>query len=584
MKRYAIMGMLLALCCMTQAKAIEVSAHSAILMDADTGQVLYEKNPTEESLIASTTKIMTALVVLEQGDPEKTVMVPAEAVGIEGSSMYLKAGEELTVEQLLYGMMLSSGNDAAVALALSMDDSIEDFAARMNEKARDLGLSHTSFANPNGLDSEGNYSTAYDLAKITQAALNTPGFIEIVSAKTIQCGAHYLVNHNKLLWQYDGALGVKTGYTKKAGRILVGAAEQKGRRLISVTINAPNDWQDHKTMLDYGFSQYQETTVLSANQQVGQLPVISGTMQSVPAVVQDGLTACLLPEERAEITVYLPHFVYAPVEKGQEIGSAAVYLGEKCLGKLPVYAGADCLEMGEGKGEKSMQERVQKILSGLGVASRRKAEDYIRQGRVTVNGEIIQLGTAADPETDTILLDGKPLPKPAVRVYILLNKPRGYVTTMQDEKGRKNVTMLVDCGTRVYPVGRLDMDSEGLLILTNDGDFANKMLHPAHEVEKIYEVWVKNASQPGIAQMKAPMVIDGYRIRPAGVKTLWLRDGSAKLQVTIHEGRNRQIRKMAAQCGMTVTRLKRVQEGSLKLGDLPLGQWRYLTENEISML
>ena len=480
--------------------------------------------------------------------------------------------------------MLSSGNDAAVALALSMDDSIEDFAARMNEKARDLGLSHTSFANPNGLDSEGNYSTAYDLAKITQAALNTPGFIEIVSAKTIQCGSHYLVNHNKLLWQYDGALGVKTGYTKKAGRILVGAAEQKGRRLISVTINAPNDWQDHKTMLDYGFSQYQETAVLSEHQQVGELPVMSGTRQSVPAVVQDGFTAYFLPEERAEITVYLPHFVYAPVEKRQKIGSASVYLGEKCLGTLPVYAGADCPELGEGKGAKSMQERVQKILSGLGVASRRKAEDYIRQGRVTVNGESIQLGATADPDTDTILLDGKPLPKPASRVYILLNKPRGYVTTMQDEKGRKNVTMLVDCGTRVYPVGRLDMDSEGLLILTNDGDFANKMLHPAHEVEKIYEVWVKNASQPRIAQMKAPMVIDGYQIRPAGVKTLWLRDGSAKLQVTIHEGRNRQIRKMAAQCGMTVTRLKRVQEGSLKLGALPVGQWRYLTENEISML
>ena len=231
-----------------------------------------------------------------------------------------------------------------------------------------------------------------------------------------------------------------------------------------------------------------------------------------------------------------------------------------------------------------MQERVQKILSGLGVASRRKAEDYIRQGRVTVNGEIIRLGATADPEADTILLDGKPLPKPAGRVYILLNKPRGYVTTMQDEKGRKNVTMLVDCGTRVYPVGRLDMDSEGLLILTNDGDFANKMLHPAHEVEKIYEVWVENASQPGIAQMKAPLVIDGYQIRPAGVKALWLRDGSAKLQVTIHEGRNRQIRKMAAQCGMTVTRLKRVQEGSLKLGALPVGQWRFLTENELFTL
>ena len=577
--------MLLALCCMTRANAaLDVSAHSAILMDADTGRVLYEKNPEEESLIASTTKIMTALVVLEQGNPEDVVTVPEAAVGIEGSSMYLKAGEELTAEQLLYGMMLSSGNDAAVALALYMDDSIEDFAARMNEKARGLGLTHTSFANPNGLDSEGNYSTAYDLAKITQAALNTPGFTEIVSAKTIQCGGHYLVNHNKLLWQYEGALGVKTGYTKKAGRILVGAAEQKGRRLISVTINAPNDWQDHKAMLDEGFSRYELQTIIEEGQAIGSLPVMSGEATSVPAVAAEGYAAYLLPEERAEIRVYLPEFVYAPVEKGKEIGSAAVYLGEKCLGTLPAYAGENCPEKGGTKGEMSMQERVQKILSGLGVASRRKAEEYIRQGRVTVNGETIQLGATADPESDTILLDGNPLPKPAGRVYILLHKPRGYVTTMQDEKGRKNVSMLVDCGIRVYPVGRLDMDSEGLLLMTNDGNFANKMLHPAGEVEKIYEVWVQNCTQEGLARMKTPLVIDGYRIRPAKVTALWVRDGSAKLRVTIHEGRNRQIRKMAAQCGMTVTRLKRVQEGSLKLAALPVGQWRYLTENEISML
>lgn len=585
MKQYVVTIMLLALCCMTRANAaLDVSAHSAILMDADTGRVLYEKNPEEESLIASTTKIMTALVVLEQGNPEDVVTVPEAAVGIEGSSMYLKAGEELTAEQLLYGMMLSSGNDAAVALALYMDDSIENFAARMNEKARELGLSHTRFANPNGLDSEENYSTAYDLAKITQAALNTPGFTEIVSAKTIQCGGHYLVNHNKLLWQYEGALGVKTGYTKKAGRILVGAAEQKGRRLISVTINAPNDWQDHKAMLDEGFSRYALQTILDAGQVVGTLPVMSGAAASVPAVAAESYAAYLLPEEQAGIRVYLPEFVYAPVEKGQEIGTAGVYLGDKCLKKLAAIAGENCPEKGETKGEKSMQERVQKILSGLGVASRRKAEEYIRQGRVAVNGEIIQLGATADPESDTILLDGNPLPKPVGRVYILLHKPRGYVTTMQDEKGRKNVAMLVSCGTRVYPVGRLDMDSEGLLLMTNDGDFANKMLHPAHEVEKIYEVWVQNYTQEGFARMKTPLTIDGYRIRPAKVTALWVRSGSAKLRVTIHEGRNRQIRKMAAQCGMTVTRLKRVQEGSLKLGALPVGQWRYLTENEISLL
>ena len=583
MKQYVITVVLLALCCMTTVKATNVSAHSAILMDADTGQVLYEKNAQEKSLIASTTKIMTALVVLEQGALDEVVTVPQAAVGIEGSSMYLKAGEELTVRQLLYGMMLSSGNDAAVALALYTDGSIEAFAQRMNDKAQALGLQHTSFANPNGLDSEENYSTAYDLAKITQAALNTPGFIEIVSAKTIQCGGHYLVNHNKLLWQYEGALGVKTGYTKKAGRILVGAAEQKGRRLISVTINAPDDWQDHKAMLDEGFSRYQLKDVLEEGQQVGSLTVMSGAAECVPVTAGEQFSVYLLPEETVNISVKLPLFVYAPVEKGQEIGALTVYLGEKRLAELPVYVGEDCPETGEGKGKLSMQERVQKILSAMGVASRRKAEEYIRQGRVAVNGQTICLGDTADAEADDISLDGISLQKPAQRVYILLNKPRGYVTTLQDEKGRKNVSMLVSCGTRVYPVGRLDMDSEGLLILTNDGDFANKMLHPTHEVDKIYEVWVKNCTRDGLRRMETPLVIDGYRIRPAQVELLWKNQDSAKIRVTIHEGRNRQIRKMAALCGMTVTRLKRVQEGSLKLGELPVGQWRYLSKNEISM-
>ena len=583
MKQYVITVVLLALCCMTPVKATNVSAHSAILMDADTGQVLYEKNAQEKSLIASTTKIMTALVVLEQGALDEVVTVPQAAVGIEGSSMYLKAGEELTVRQLLYGMMLSSGNDAAVALALYTDGSIEAFAQRMNDKAQALGLQHTSFANPNGLDSEENYSTAYDLAKITQAALNTPGFIEIVSAKTIQCGGHYLVNHNKLLWQYEGALGVKTGYTKKAGRILVGAAEQKGRRLISVTINAPDDWRDHKAMLDEGFSRYQLKDILEEGKQVGSLTVMSGAAECVPVTAGEQFSVYLLPEETVNISVKLPLFVYAPVEKGQEIGALTVYLGEKRLAELPVYVGEDCPEMGEGKGKLSMQERVQKILSAMGVASRRKAEEYIRQGRVAVNGQTICLGDTADAEADDISLDGISLQKPAQRVYILLNKPRGYVTTLQDEKGRKNVSMLVSCGTRVYPVGRLDMDSEGLLILTNDGDFANKMLHPTHEVDKIYEVWVKNCTRDGLRRMETPLVIDGYRIRPAQVELLWKNQDSAKIRVTIHEGRNRQIRKMAALCGMTVTRLKRVQEGSLKLGELPVGQWRYLSKNEISM-
>lgn len=235
-------------------------------------------------------------------------------------------------------------------------------------------------------------------------------------------------------------------------------------------------------------------------------------------------------------------------------------------------------------GRETMQERVQKILAASGVASRRKAEEYIRQGRVTVNGTVIALGTAADPEADRIELDGVPIGKPEKPVYILLHKPRGYVTTMQDEKGRKSVSELVDCGTRVYPVGRLDMDSEGLLLMTNDGALTNILLHPGHEIDKIYHVWVKNYRKDRGQSMARPMDIDGYRIRPAGVEVLWQQGDTALLQVTIHEGRNRQIRKMAAACQMAVTRLRRVAEGPLQLGDLPRGQWRYLSENEILSL
>lgn len=330
--------MLLALCCVTPADALEVSAHSAILMDGDTGQVLYEKNAQSKSLIASTTKIMTALVVLGDGDLDVVVTVPQEAVGIEGSSMYLKAGEKLTVRQLLYGMMLSSGNDAAVALALHSAGSIEEFARRMNETAATLGLHDTSFANPNGLDSEGNYSTARDLARLTQAALHTPGFTEIVSAKTCQFGEHYLVNHNKLLWQYDGALGVKTGYTKKAGRILVGAAERNGRKLISVTINAPDDWQDHRRMLDFGFAQYQLREVVHAGEQVGEIPVIlpDGSWGAGTLTAGAGLSLWLLPEETVELQLRVPLFCYQAESAGAEIGAAVLSRGDEVLGSVPV--------------------------------------------------------------------------------------------------------------------------------------------------------------------------------------------------------------------------------------------------------
>ena len=228
-----------------------------------------------------------------------------------------------------------------------------------------------------------------------------------------------------------------------------------------------------------------------------------------------------------------------------------------------------------------MTERIQKILSARGVASRRTAETMIQDGRVTVNGMVAQLGQTADPEVDQILLDGKPLPTGSEHVYILLHKPRGYVTTLSDEKGRKTATELVrDCGTRVYPVGRLDMDSEGLLIFTNDGEFANKWMHPSHEVEKTYLTWVQGYSDAALERLKKPIELDGYRIRAPKVRVV----KPGLLEITIHEGRNRQVRRMCDAAGMQVTRLKRVREGNLALGDLKLGTWRYLTDEEVKHL
>ena len=233
-----------------------------------------------------------------------------------------------------------------------------------------------------------------------------------------------------------------------------------------------------------------------------------------------------------------------------------------------------------------MTERIQKILSARGICSRRKAEELITAGRVSCNGQVAVLGETADPERDEILLDGKPLPSQSDYVYIVLNKPRGYVTTLSDEKGRPNAAQLVaDCGVRVYPVGRLDMDAEGLLLFTNDGEFANQLTHPKHEVNKTYRVLVDGFSEENIERLKQPITLDGYTIRKPDIKLLRTRNQrQAQLLVTIHEGRNRQVRRMCAAAGMNVLRLQRIGEGKLKLGDLPLGKWRHLTAEEISLL
>ena len=313
-----------------------ISAQKAILVDGQTGRVLYEKSGDARSLIASTTKIMTALIVCQQCHVLDLVRIPREAVGIEGSSMYLQEGELLTVQELLYGLMLSSGNDAAVALAMYCSGSVEAFVEQMNEKAKSLGLSGTHFANPHGLDAPEHYSTARDLATLAGYAMENPFFRQTVSTKSVTVGQRMLTNHNRLLWQVEGADGVKTGFTKAAGRILVSSAQRFGRRLICVTIDDGNDWLDHKTMFERGFSEFVHRQLVEAGQSIGAVSVFGGTQETVSLVAAEDFSYAMAAGERVSFTLSMKSHVYAPVVQGVRAGYAYVCIDGKAVGKVAV--------------------------------------------------------------------------------------------------------------------------------------------------------------------------------------------------------------------------------------------------------
>ena len=270
-----------------QTHAVSTSASSAILMDVDSGRVLYEQNADAKMLIASTTKILTALVAIREGDLNDVVTVSREAAYTEGSSMYLKVGEKLTLETLLYGLLLCSGNDAAVAIAEHISGSQEDFAKLMNATAREIGMEHSSFANPNGLDHEDHYSTARDMARLACAAVENETLVRMASTRSVTIGGRTMTNHNKLLNQIEGCFGLKTGYTMAAGRTLVSCVERNGQRLVAVTLQDGNDWADHAALYDYGFSTYPAKLGASLGQTIQRVQVENGMSATVPLVAAD---------------------------------------------------------------------------------------------------------------------------------------------------------------------------------------------------------------------------------------------------------------------------------------------------------
>lgn len=332
----------------TKASALSVSAQYACVLDAQTGRVVYEKNAYTRHSMASTTKIMTALLAIENGKPEDLVTVSKNAAGTEGSSLYLKVGDTATLSDLLYGLMLQSGNDAAIAIAEHIGGSVEAFAKMMTERAKRIGAKDTQFQNPNGLDAEGHFTTAYDLALITREAMKNELFKEIVAtkSKSILDGKTTVVNHNKLLNMYSGCVGVKTGFTKKTGRCLVSAAEKDGKRMIAVTLNAPSDWSDHKQMLDDAFGSTVRFPLIAAGMTVNSVPIKNGESQTLELTAERDFYLSEAPDakfEHVKIRIKLPDTLTAPIKKGEMIGLLEIYYRDTLLDTVNLVSATDVL-------------------------------------------------------------------------------------------------------------------------------------------------------------------------------------------------------------------------------------------------
>ena len=345
-KLFCVLALLLVL-----PRAGAVSAQGAVVIDADTGETLFEQNADSRLPMASTTKIMTALVALGEGDLDRVYTVKKQYAAVEGSSMYLEEGERLTLRDTLYGLLLSSGNDAAAAVAGECGGE-RAFVDKMNAKARELGLTDTRFENPSGLPSDGHYTTARELAKITAAALRDPVFRDIVSTKTCTAAGRTLVNHNRLLSLYEDAIGVKTGFTRAAGRCLVSAAERNGRTVIAVTLNDPDDWNDHIALLNDAFSRYSEVTLHEKGDTLAEVRVFGGESESVPLTAKSTVTAYLLPGEKEKLrrVRYGEKFCYAPVVREASAGTVEYRIGDAAVASDRLLYGGEVMIKEEKQG------------------------------------------------------------------------------------------------------------------------------------------------------------------------------------------------------------------------------------------
>lgn len=364
MKRLLLVPLILALVCPVCSGAEPVpaiSAEAAILMDGESGRILYEKDAHTPRLIASTTKLLTALVAVESTpNLEKVIEVKPEYQA-EGSSMYLKVGETLTLRELLYGLLLASGNDAALAIAGGCAGTVETFVGWMNEWAEDLGMEDSHFANPNGLDDPEHYSTAYDMALLARAVRKNETLREMVATRSITVAGRSLTNHNKLLWQYEGCMGMKTGYTEAAGRTLVSCAVRKGQTLICVTLKDRDDWKDHAALFDYGFGAFPLHPLARSGKGVRTLPVTGSLLPQVEVVTADDVRYPLSPTERVRAKFTLPKAAAAPIQKGTIAGKLTFSVGEEPIGETYLLYASDIPANG---GHPTLFQRAKELLRG----------------------------------------------------------------------------------------------------------------------------------------------------------------------------------------------------------------------------